>query len=44
VMVPKADNLEKHEGKRTCKEDGIPLPGLKKGDTFMKQDCKHLKL
>jgi hypothetical protein len=43
VLVPKGDNLEKHEGKCTCKEDGVPLPDLKKGDVYMKLDCKHNK-
>ena len=43
VIVPKGDNLEKHEGKRVCKEDGVPLSHLKKGDTFTKVDCKHLQ-
>ena len=42
LMVPKDDNLEKHEGKRSCKEDGVPFPHLKKGDTYIKLDCKHL--
>jgi len=42
-MVPKLDNLEKHKGKRTCREDGVPLPHLKKGDTFFKADCKHVQ-
>ena len=43
VIVPKGDNLEKHEGKRVCKEDGVPFSNLKKGDTFTKLDCKHLE-
>jgi hypothetical protein len=43
MMVPKGDNLEKHEGKRSCKEDGLPLLHLKKGDTYIKLDCKHVK-
>lgn len=43
VMVSKANNLEKHEGKRTCKNDRDPFPNLKKGDTFEKHDCKHLQ-
>jgi hypothetical protein len=43
-MVPKADNLEKHEGKRFCQESGVPLLHLKKGDIYTKLDCKHLKL
>ena len=43
MMVPKGDNLEKHEGKRSCKEDGLPLLHLKKGDTYIKLDCKYIK-
>jgi hypothetical protein len=43
VFVPKRDNLEKHKRKRTCKEDGVPLLDLKKGDVYMKLDCKHNK-
>ena len=43
VIVVKGDNLEKHEGKRVYKEDGVPFPNLKKGDTFVKLDCKHLE-
>ena len=43
VIVPKGDNLEKHEEKRICKEDGVPLSHLKKGDTFTKVDYKHLE-
>jgi hypothetical protein len=42
-MVPKGDNLEKHEGKRSCKEDSQPLPHLNKGDTYVKLHCKHVK-
>jgi hypothetical protein len=42
MIVPKGDNLEKLEGKR-CKEDGLPLLHLKKGDTYIKLDCKHVK-
>ena len=41
VIVPKGDKLEKHEGKRRCKEDGVPFPHLKKRETFTKLDCKH---
>ena len=43
ILVSKGDNLEKHKGKRTCKDDGVPLPDLKKGDLYMKLDCKHTK-
>jgi hypothetical protein len=43
MMVPKGNNLEKHEGKRSCKEDGLPLLHLKKGDTYIKLDYKHVK-
>lgn len=41
VIVLKFDNLEKHEGKCMCLEDGKPLQHLKKGSTFYKDDCKH---
>ena len=43
-MVPKEDNLEKHEGKRICLEDGVPFKHLKKGDSYIKTYCKHLSL
>jgi hypothetical protein len=43
ILIPKGDNLEKHEGKRTYYDDGIPLPDLKKDNTYMKVDCKHNK-
>jgi hypothetical protein len=43
MMVPKGDNLKKHEGKRSYKEDGLPLLHLKKGDTYIKFDCKYVK-
>jgi hypothetical protein len=43
ILVLKGDNLEKHEEKRTYKEDGIPLPDLKKGYAYIKLDCKHIK-
>jgi hypothetical protein len=43
ILVPKGDNLKKHEGKRTCKDDGVPLLDLKKGDMYMKVDCKYNK-
>lgn len=36
MMVPKMDNLKKYEGKHTCKEDGVPLLGFKKGNAFVK--------
>ena len=42
MIVAKGDNLEKHEGKRVCLEDGAPFPHLKKGETYTKMDCKHL--
>jgi len=44
VMVSKLDNLVKHEGKKTCQEDTMPLPHLLKGDTYVKTNCKHVKL
>ena len=43
IIVPKGDNLEKHEGKRSCMFDGEPLSHLKKGETYIKKDCKHLQ-
>ena len=43
ILVPKGDNLEKHEGKKTYQDDGIPLPDLKKGNTYMNVDCKYNK-
>jgi hypothetical protein len=43
MMVLKGDNLEKHKEKRSCKEDSLPLPHLKKGDTYIKLNCKHVK-
>jgi hypothetical protein len=43
ILVSKGDNLEKHKGKRTCKDDGVPLHDLKKGDLYMKVDYKHNK-
>ena len=43
VIVTKGDNLEKHEGKRICNEDGVPYPGLEVGDVYIKKVCKHLK-
>jgi len=42
-LVPKANNLEKHEGKRTYKEEGVPFLHLKKGKMFVKEDYKHVK-
>jgi hypothetical protein len=27
VIVTKTDNMEKHEGKRICNEDGVLYPG-----------------
>ena len=42
-MVSKGDNLEKHEGKRICLEDGVPFKHLKKGESYIKTNCKHLK-
>jgi hypothetical protein len=43
VIVNKGDNLEKHEGKRVCKLDGVPYPSLEVGDFYTKKDCKYLK-
>lgn len=43
VLVPKRNKLKKHEGKCTCKEDGVSLPNFKKGDVYMKLDCKYNK-
>ena len=42
MMVPKGDNLKKHEGKRICLEDGVPFKHLKKDESYIKIDCKHL--
>ena len=42
-MLPKGENLEKHEEKRICLEDGVPFNHLKKGESYIKTDCKHLK-
>ena len=41
--MAKGDNLEKHEGKKVYKKDGMLVPAFKKGDTFLKLDCKHLQ-
>lgn len=35
VIVPKNDNLKKHEGKRSCLEDGVPVPDLKVEHTYL---------
>jgi len=43
IMVPKGDNLEKHEGKRTYKVDDDPFLHLKKGETYVKRDYNYLK-
>jgi hypothetical protein len=43
VIVSKGDNLEKHEGKRVCKVNGVPYPRLEVGDFYIKKDCKHLR-
>lgn len=43
-LVPTADNFEKHKGKRFCKEDVVSLLDLKIGNTFIKNNCKHLQL
>jgi hypothetical protein len=42
-MVPKDDNLQKHEGKRACRQEGVPLPGMQVGDSYTKLDCKNVK-
>lgn len=42
-MVPKDDNLQKHEGKRSCRIYGFNLADLRVGDCHTKLDCKHLK-
>ena len=42
-MVPKGDNLENHEGKRIFLEDGVSFKHLKKGDSYIKTNCKHLR-
>jgi len=44
MIVPKLDNLEKHKGKCTCQQDGVPLPHLTKDDKFIKSDCNYVKL
>jgi len=43
ILVPKVDNLEKHEGKWTCWKEGVPFAYLKKGETFLKFNYKHAK-
>ena len=41
--MAKEDNFEKHEEKRICLENGVPLKHLKKDNTYIKANCKHLK-
>ena len=43
MMVLKWENLDKHEGKQICLEDGIPFKHLKKGESYTKTNYKHLK-
>jgi len=43
IMVHKRDNFKKYDDKRVCREDGVPFSHLKKGDTFIKKDCKYLQ-
>jgi hypothetical protein len=43
VIVSKGDILGKHEGKRVCKVDGVPYPGLEVGNFYIKKDCKYLR-
>ena len=43
VIVSKGDNLEKHEGKRVCKLDGVSYHGLEVGDFYTKKDRKYLR-
>ena len=40
LLQPKIVNLWKYDGRKTSLVDGN---GLKKGDHYMKQDCKHAK-
>lgn len=41
VILPKNDDLEKHEEKISCLKDGVPLLDIKVGDTYLKLDCKY---
>jgi hypothetical protein len=42
MMGPKSDTLKKHAGKRTATVD-MPRLAVKKDETYIFKDCRHLK-